>query len=266
MTGAAGLLRLSRELGREERQLAILGEGNTSVRLSARTFLVKASGGHLGGLGREGLTECRFAGLLPLLERKGMADEEIDAALYAARVRPSAAKPSVEAVFHAWLLTLPGVSFVGHTHPVAVNALLCSRWGRLWARRRVFPDEVVCCGEAFVYVPYADPGLKLAQAVRRETLAFARARGRLPRVILLESHGLIALGPSPEAVLAATLMADKAARILAAAAAAGAPRFLSAAQARRIAGRPDERHRQRVLGIERREPAEARPRRAGRSR
>ena len=36
-----------------------------------------------------------------------MSDKEIDDALLASRVNPKAKKPSVEAVFHAWLLTLP---------------------------------------------------------------------------------------------------------------------------------------------------------------
>ena len=38
------LLELSHELGAEHRQLAILGEGNTSTKLSDETFFVKASG------------------------------------------------------------------------------------------------------------------------------------------------------------------------------------------------------------------------------
>jgi rhamnose utilization protein RhaD (predicted bifunctional aldolase and dehydrogenase) len=247
---ATALLNLSHELGRAGRDLAILGEGNTSVRLSARAFLVKASGCNLATLERSQLTECRFAGLLALVERSSLGDRHVDDALLAARRRSAAAKPSVEAIFHAWLLTLPGVNYVGHTHPVAVNRLLCSRWAPVFARRRIFPDEIVCCGEASVYVPYADPGLKLAQAIRRETVKFIRLRGQVPRVILLESHGLIALGASPEAVLAATLMADKAASIFAGAAAAGGPpRFLSPAQVARISGRPDEHHRRKVLGI-----------------
>jgi hypothetical protein len=50
-------------------------------------------------------------------------------------------------------------------------------------------------------------------------------------------------------VLAATLMAVKAAEILAGAAALGAPRFLSPAVARRIAGRPDEHYREKMLGL-----------------
>ena len=41
------LLTLSHELGREERRLAILGEGNTSARSGKETFLVKASGSNL---------------------------------------------------------------------------------------------------------------------------------------------------------------------------------------------------------------------------
>lgn len=247
---AAAVLELSRQLGREDRGLALLGEGNTSARLSPGTFLVKASGSSLASLRRSELTECRLAGLLPLLDRGALGDAEVDAALLASRVDPAAKKPSVEAVFHAWLLSLPGVAYVGHTHPVTVNGLLCSRWGRVIARRRLFPDEIVCCGEASVFVPYADPGLKLARAIRRETTAFIRRSGRLPRLILIEQHGLIALGATPGAVLAATLMAEKSARIFAAAAAAGGPpKFLSAAQVRRIAGRPDEHHRRRVLGL-----------------
>ncbi|MCW5549507.1 MAG: class II aldolase/adducin family protein, partial [Opitutaceae bacterium] len=63
-TPLARLLDLSHQLGREDRRLAILGEGNTSVRVSDGTFLVKASGSNLGGLTAAGVTECRFADLL----------------------------------------------------------------------------------------------------------------------------------------------------------------------------------------------------------
>jgi hypothetical protein len=69
-------------------------------------------------------------------------------------------------------------------------------------------------------------------------------------VILLESHGFIALGATPESVLVATLMGAKAAEIfVGAAAAGGTPRFLTSAQVVRIAGRPDEHYRQKALGL-----------------
>jgi rhamnose utilization protein RhaD (predicted bifunctional aldolase and dehydrogenase) len=245
------LLALSHDLGREDRRLAILGEGNTSVRTGAGTFLVKASGASLATLSPLGVTECRAAGLVALLGKKNVPDAAVDAALLAARIDPAAKKPSVEAIFHAWLLTLPDVNFVGHTHPVAVNRILCTRHARAFATRRLCPDEIVCCGAESVLVPYLDPGLKLAQGIRAAVVAFIKRTGVAPRVILLENHGLIALGATPEAVLAATLMAVKAAEIFAGASAlaGGKPRFLTAAHVARIAGRPDEHYRQRALGL-----------------
>jgi rhamnose utilization protein RhaD (predicted bifunctional aldolase and dehydrogenase) len=244
------MLALSHQLGREARKLAILGEGNTSARLSDRTFVVKASGSNLATLDQSGIAECHFDRLLPLLARKNLSDAGADEALFAARVDPKAKKPSVEAIFHAYLLTLPGVNFVGHTHPIAVNQLLCSRHARTFARRRLFPDEIVCCGVESVFVPYTDPGLKLAQAIHSAVIAYIRRLARAPRVILLENHGFIALGTTPASVLAATLMGTKAAEIFAGAAAiGGTPRFLTPAQVVRIAGRPDEHYRQKALGL-----------------
>lgn len=243
------LVSLSHQLGREDRHLAILGEGNTSARVSAETFLVKASGSNLGSLTEAGLTECRFAELVALLDRTGLADAAVDEALLAARVNPAARKPSVEAMFHAWLLTLPGVNFVGHTHPVAINRILCTSHARAFAERRSCPDEIVCCGGESVLVPYVDPGLKLAVAIRAAVLDFVKRSGRAPRVILLENHGLIALGATPEAVLAATLMAVKAADVYLGAALLGGPNFLSSEVIERIAGRPDEHYREKALGL-----------------
>lgn len=245
------LLDLAHQLGREERKLAILGEGNVSARAGEGTFLVKSSGSNLAMLSTLGVTECRGAELVALLDKKTVADALVDDALLASRIDPTAKKPSVEAMFHAWLLTLPGVNFVGHTHPVAVNQILCTRHARTFAQRRLCPDEVVCCGGESVFVPYLDPGLKLAQGIRAAVVAFLKPGGHAPRVILLANHGLIALGATPEAVLAATLMSVKAAEIFVGAVtlAAGKPNFLTAAQVARIAGRPDEHYRQRALGL-----------------
>ncbi len=244
------MLDLSHQLGREERKLAILGEGNTSVRLSDETFLVKASGSNLATLGEAGVSECAFAKLIPMLGASEMTDTAIDEALFAARISSNAKKPSVEAIFHAYLLTLPGVNYVGHSHPIAVNVLLCSKHARTFATRRLFPDEIVCCGVESVFVPYADPGLKLSQAIKFAVEDYIVRLSRPPRVILLENHGLIALGATPEAVLAATLMAVKAAEIFAGAAAiSGEPQFLTCDQVERIAGRPDEHYRQKALGL-----------------
>ena len=243
------LLKLSHELGREDRQMAILGEGNTSTRLGADTFLVKASGSSLGTLRDPDIVECGNGGLLPLLQKPNLTDAEIDAALLASRTDSNAKKPSIEALFHAFLLSLPDIEFVGHVHAVAVNQILCSPRGREFAEKRIFPDEIVCCGVASVFVPYTDPGLRLAQVIRQHTIDFVKTYQRQPRVILLENHGIITIGKSPEAVLSAMRMAEKTAAIWVGAAALGGPKFLSDEQVQRIAGRPDEHYRQRVLSL-----------------
>ena len=117
------------------------------------------------------------------------------------------------------------------------------------AERRACPDEIVMCGVESVFVPYAEPGLGLSQAIRREVVAFVRRTGRAPKVILLQNHGIIAVGPSPKAVLGTLLMAEKAAETFVGAAALGGPVFLSSEQCERIAGRPDEHYRQKMLGL-----------------
>jgi rhamnose utilization protein RhaD (predicted bifunctional aldolase and dehydrogenase) len=247
----ASLLKLSHDLGREDRDLAMLGEGNTSCRLDNDTFLVKASGSSLANLQESQLVACRFSALLPLLTAPTMTDAEVEKALLDSRVDPSQPKPSVEALFHAYFLSLPGIEVVGHTHPVAVNSILCAGDGpsRRFADERRFPDEIVCCGAKSVLVPYVDPGTILAQRICEETDKFITAENHPPRCILIQNHGFIAIGATTGSVLAATLMAEKTARIFLGAATLGGPVALTSQNVARIDSRPDEHYRQKMLKL-----------------
>ena len=242
------LIGLCHDLGREERGMAILGEGNASTRLDEETFLVKASGHCLGTLGESGLTRCRFATLLPLLEGT-WADSDVERLLMESRTDESAAKPSVEGLFHAYLLSLPGVSFVSHVHAIAVKQILCSPRVKDYATKRTFPDEIVCCGTESVLVPYTDPGVHLARAIATGVKDYMERHGETPRIILLQNHGIIALGGSPNAVMASLMMAEKAAKIFVGAAALGGPIFLTPENVARISGRSDEHYRRKVLKL-----------------
>ncbi|HEY6840277.1 MAG TPA: class II aldolase/adducin family protein, partial [Chthoniobacterales bacterium] len=146
------LIELSREFG--QARWTILGEGNTSGRIDQKIFAVKSSGSSLGTLTEIELTECYFDTLLPVLDRNNVSEQAIEEILLAARVRPTVLKPSVETFFHAYLLTIPGINFVGHTHPISVNQVLCSGLGSTFAEERRFPDEVVCCGPVSLLIPY----------------------------------------------------------------------------------------------------------------
>jgi ribulose-5-phosphate 4-epimerase/fuculose-1-phosphate aldolase len=68
-------------------------------------------------------------------------------------------------------------------------------------------------------------------------------------VILIQNHGIITVGRTPESVLAAMLMAEKAATIWLGAACLGGPTFMSPADVDRIANRLDEHYRRRSLNI-----------------
>lgn len=241
------LTALSLRLGEPERDLVILGEGNTSAAVDDELFLIKASGQSLVNITPEGFVAVRRRAVLKLLEQPALTDAEVKAGLQAACVDPGGPLPSVETTFHALLLGLEGIRFVAHTHPTAVNALLCSRNAEAIVSGSLFPDQIVVCGIAPVLVPYTDPGVPLARAIRERVSAYCNHYGEIPRVIFLRNHGLVALGKTAAQVESITAMCVKTCRVLLGTLAAGGPQFLSPENVERIHTRPDEAARRRVI-------------------
>lgn len=246
------LIDMSHRLGEEHRGLVILGEGNTSARIDDETFYVKASGTQLATISAKGAVEVCFSKVLGMLENPGMTDDEIKAGLKAAMADPQGSLlPSIETVFHAYLLSLPGVNFVGHTHPISVNSILCSKGWRDLTDGRLFPDEIVCCGIAPAYVEYTDPGMELARKIRSVVTDYIKEYGDRPKSILMQNHGLIALGSTAREVESTTAMWDKTAKVLLGTLMCGGPNYLSDAQVDRIYTRPDEAQRRKLIeGLE----------------
>jgi len=244
----AQLVTMSNNLGDPALDYVILGEGNTSARADADTFWVKASGTELRTIDRAGFVWVRFDRALALLEAGDLSDDEVKAGLEAARVDPIVtARPSVETVLHALALQLEGVNFVGHTHPTAVNTVLCSQQAEEAVSGRLFPDHIVYCGPASIYVSYTDPGVPLARAVRDSIARYIDAHHEIPKAILMQNHGLIALGRTAQQVEDITAMAVKAARVLLDTYALGGPNFLTAKSVARVHTRPDEAYRRKLF-------------------
>lgn len=240
---------LSHFLGDPHRDLAILGEGNTSALLDDTLFYVKASGHQLSTIDPSGFCTICFAPALDCLEGPPLTDHELKGALLACKADPETSMmPSVETFFHAYLLTLPGIRFIGHTHPTSVNSILCSSSARELTAGRLFPDEIVVCGIAPCFIDYIDPGIPLAQKIKEQVENYISSYGEPPKTILMQNHGLIALGKTAKEVQNITLMCEKTARILIGSAALGGPKFLSSEAVDRIYTRPDEHYRQRQLG------------------
>ena len=243
-------------------------------------MLVKTTGAALGKLSAQQIVSCNLERMNRVLELSFLNTSELEAEMIRSReledtgkiwsgfeerarreIDPGTAaqialqeleridpRPSSEAVFHAWLLSLEDVAFVAHAHPVAINQILCSPQAEPFASQRMFPDQVYRCGATSVYVPYADPGVPLAREIRGKVLlSQRRAFGSFPRLILLQNHGVIAMGKTAEDVLATLLMAEKAAQVFIGSAILGGPVFMHQHQVQRLDPKADDGTRHRSL-------------------
>ena len=247
MTTAEELVALGRTLGEHVRDLVILAEGNISARGDGSQMLVKASGCSMGALGRDDILTVDRSVVMALVERESVTDDDV-ASIYRSSVLDSTNRlPSVEAILHAVLYEDTDTQVIAHTHPTAVNGILCSARPELLVEGSLFPDQVVVLGRSQVMIPYTDPGVPLARAVRDGVRSFRDRWGQRPRVIYLVNHGLFALAQSCDEAVQITEMAVKAARILHATLAAGGPQYLNDENVDRIDRRPDEHYRRALL-------------------
>jgi rhamnose utilization protein RhaD (predicted bifunctional aldolase and dehydrogenase) len=241
------LLALTAEVGDPAKDYVILAEGNTSARIDDGSFWVKGSGVRLEhATSPEAFVAMALQPLMAALRGgEAVGDADLKRLLAEARVEGQEhdLAPSIETFVHAVCLAVGGAQLVAHTHPTAVNQLLCARDAAALYRGVVFPDEAVVCGPVPLFVPYGEPGLLLGRELLARFEAFVAERGGAPRLVLLANHGIVALGGSAAEVAAITAMAVKAARVRLGTQAAGGPSFLRPEQADRLAGREDERVR-----------------------
>jgi len=242
------LVDMSRYLGDPAKPYAILGEGNTSARIDGDSFYVKASGTTLASISAEGFIPVSISKVTAILDDPAASDEDVDRVLRASILSENETrKPSVETMLHAALLQIPEYKFIGHTHPIATNSLLCAENSREAVAGRICPDHIVVMGAKSVYVPYVDPGLVLAREVRAQVNAFIDREGYLPKCIMLENHGFFAMGKTPKEICNIHDMAEKISQILVGCYAVGGPRWMSEKDIERIDTRPDEHYRQRSI-------------------
>ena len=250
------LISMTRALGEPAMDYVIIGEGNTSMRIDDGSFYVKASGHQMHGIDQNGFIALSLAPVLAMLDDPPKTLTEQKAITESAVLPPNslvgtegglALSPSIEVSFHALLLQECGRAYIGHTHPTAINQIMCSAYAADFARQRRFPDEVVLCGPQSMLAPYADPGLPLALVMREGLRDYMAAHGEAPKLILLENHGMIALGDSPSEVLNITAMAVKGARVFLGALLTGKATRLPAEEVWHVYRRPDEIYRRRLF-------------------
>jgi len=191
------LMELSHRFG-ENPEFSRGGGGNSSVKADGILY-IKPSGTSLASLTPESLIALDMKPLLELLDAPparpvaGGTDEVFQVAVEARVGAPDDRRPSVELLFHA----LMPERFVLHTHPTTVNALTCSSGGAETAERLF--------GASALWVPYTDPGLPLARAIRDARRSHEERTGApAPHATLLQNHGLIVAGDSAAEIEAAS--------------------------------------------------------------
>ena len=166
------------------------GGGNVSVKADGILY-IKPSGTSLATLTAQSVIALDVRPLLELLDAppdRPVApgtDLVMQVALSARVGARDDRRPSVESLFHA----LMPERFVLHTHPTLVNAVTCATHGAEIAERLF--------GSSVLWVPYTDPGLPLARAIREARKSHEeRTRTAAPRTLLLQNHGLIVAADS----------------------------------------------------------------------
>lgn len=210
------LLALTRTLGRPERDLVILAEGNTSERLTDGRLVVKASGARMRDATAEDFVVAEVEPLAALIADPAATQDDLTAALDAGVVDGRRRRGSIETLVHVAVHAVAPAAypagFVAHTHPTEVVGLLASTYAEDAFARAAYSDEAVVLGTP-LFVPYAQPGLDLGRVYLQCLREYADREGALPRLVLLANHGIVAIAPTAEGADGITEMAVKAAAV-----------------------------------------------------
>ncbi len=194
-SGLGELVYRSNLLG-EDRRVCNWGGGNTSSKTMEKDFRgrdvevmwVKGSGSDLATMKAGNFTGLRMEDIRPLFLREEMPDEEMVAYLANCMIDAKHPRASIETLLHAFL----PFKHVDHTHPDAIISLCCAHNGKEIA------TEIY--GDRFVWVPYIRPGFTLSKMIAEGVLANPQAE-----LVLMEKHGLVTWGDTPEACYAKTI-------------------------------------------------------------
>ena len=171
----------SRLIG-EEKELVLHGGGNTSVKSTYANVLgqhlpalfVKASGHDLASIEPDGHVGLDLEYLQRLRTLPELPDATMGNELQTHRLDAEGARPSIEALMHAFL----PAKYVDHTHADAILALTNQRDGHNVIREALGGEVIV--------LDYAKPGFSLAKAA---AAAYDRSPDRMGMVLM--NHGLL---------------------------------------------------------------------------
>ncbi len=160
----------------------IAGGGNTSYKTKDKLW-IKASGVSLADISKEGFVTLSRK-RLGLIEEKGYSEDpgirenEVKSDLHKAILCQENLRPSVETSLH----NLIGYSYIIHTHPTIVNAMMCAKNAQQEVEERF--------GSEALFVEYTDPGYILFKKLQSQIGTYRENFGQAPKIIFLQNHGI----------------------------------------------------------------------------
>ncbi|MBN2214783.1 MAG: SDR family NAD(P)-dependent oxidoreductase [Bacteroidales bacterium] len=192
MKELADLVEISQYYGKQK-SYVIAGGGNTSFK-NDKYIWIKASGTSLATINKDGFVQLDRAKLKKIsqasysedpFERERQVKEDLNNTIVD---KDSGLRPSVETSMHD-VIAYP---FIVHTHPFLINGMLCAKRSKQ-AVGELFPENTM-------YLEYVDPGYTLFKSVEQEILKYREEKGKDPRIIFLENHGVFVGGNSIEEI------------------------------------------------------------------
>jgi rhamnose utilization protein RhaD (predicted bifunctional aldolase and dehydrogenase) len=172
----------------------IAGGGNTSYKNSEKLY-IKASGISLATIALDGFVIMSRDELGAMEDKVYSEDsvsreEEVKKDMMNAIISPENLRPSVETSLH----NLIGYTYIVHTHPTNINALMCANDAKAEVEERF--------GSEALYVEYTDPGYILFKKLRDQMKIYRNQFGTDPKIIFLQNHGIFVGANSAQEVKA----------------------------------------------------------------
>jgi ribulose-5-phosphate 4-epimerase/fuculose-1-phosphate aldolase len=219
------ILTLGQSLGNHPGRLILAEEGSLGARISDNRLAVTRRGAHVAHLEATDFVHFDLQRLNEVIAQDPVLAEDLAGAQLHGE---QGMEPHEDLTLFAWLLGLdPAIRVAVHIHPAIVDQITASPRARQFADRRTVHNEVLALGSASLLINYADPGLGLTREIQKKMILWRDRNKSVPRVILVQNHGVILLGSTGLAVLRSVEALLKYAELFVGASLLGGPVFLT---------------------------------------
>jgi len=219
------ILELGHSVGAHPGKLVLAGEGALGARITDSRLAVSRRGANLAEVAVGDLVHFDLEKLSDVIAHEPVLAEDLAGAQLHAGYGAEAHEDLT--LFGCLLALDPGLRVAVHIHPVAIDQITASPRARQFADRRIVHNEVLAMGSAMLLVNYAEPGLTLTREIQKKMILWRDRNKSVPRVILVQNHGVIMLGATNEGLLGEIEALLKYAELFIGASLLGGPVFLT---------------------------------------